>query len=330
MADQPRLLDQVRQKIRLKHYSLRTEKTYVHWIKRYIYFHHKRHPRDLNAGHIEQYLTHLAIDRRVSAATQNQALNALLFLYKEVLGLDIPYLSDVIRAKRPQRIPVVFTPDEAHRVIAAVDPDHVLLVKLLYGAGLRLMECLRLRVKDLEFHRRQVIVRDGKGGKDRVTILPESLIDDLRLQLRRAKVLHESDLRDGFGEVSLPYALARKYPRAGFEWGWQFVFPSARRSIDPVSGKERRHHVHHSALQKAVRGAVLRAGIYKPASCHTFRHSFATHLLEGGYDIRTVQELMGHRDVRTTQIYTHVLNKGANAVRSPLDRARAEWDKGPG
>lgn len=322
MVDRPRLLDQVRHKIRLKHYSYRTEKTYVEWTRRYIHFHQKRHPRDLNAGHIEQFLTHLAVDRHVAAKTQNQALSALLFLYKEVLVIDIPFLGDMVRAKTSRRIPIVFTEEEARQVIAALQPDYVLPVQLLYGSGLRLMECVRLRVKDVEFHRRQIVVRDGKGGKDRVTILPASVIDSLRMQLRKAKVMHERDLRDGYGEVSLPYALSTKYPRAGFEWGWQFVFPTTQRSIDPRSGKERRHHLHHSVLQKAVRAAVLKSGFPKPATSHTFRHSFATHLLEAGYGIRTVQELMGHRDIRTTQIYTHVLDKGANAVRSPLDRLR--------
>jgi integron integrase len=319
MADHPRLLDQVRNKIRTRHYSIRTEKSYIQWIKSYIHFHRLQHPKDLGATHIEAFLTHLAVEKSVSASTQNQALSALLFLYKEILEIELPWLDDVTRAKPSQRIPVVFTRDEVRDVLRRLEPPYLLMANLLYGSGLRLMECIRLRVKDIEFDRRQIIVRDGKGGKDRVTLLPERIIGDLRTQLLKAKELHALDLGAGFGEVYLPFALERKYPHANREWGWQYVFPAGRRSIDPRSGKERRHHVDEKALQRSVKQAVRKAGLNKPASCHTFRHTFATQLLENGYDIRTVQELLGHKDIRTTQIYTHVMNKGANAVRSPLD-----------
>lgn len=319
MPQTPRLLDQVRDKIRVKHYSIRTEKTYIQWIKSYIHFHDLQHPRELDAEHIEAYLTHLAVNRKVSASTQNQALSALLFLYKEVLEIELPYLDGVTRAKRSERIPVVFTPDEAHQVLSNLQLPYALMAKLLYGSGLRLMECIRLRVKDVDFSYKQIIVRDGKGAKDRVTLLPEQVVDQLQFQFGKAKELHELDLNAGFGAVYLPFALERKYPKANLEWGWQYVFPASKPSIDPRSGIERRHHLGEQALQRAVKRAIRKSSIHKHASCHTFRHSFATHLLENGYDIRTVQELMGHKDIRTTQLYTHVMNKGANAVRSPLD-----------
>lgn len=303
----------------MRHYSIRTERTYLTWIKRYIYFHGKRHPEDLGSKHIERFLTHLAVVDNVAPSTQNLALCALLFLYKEVLQIQLPYLDNVVRAKKPKRIPVVLRKSEVRDVVANADVNYQLMIELLYGSGLRLMECLRLRVKDIEFSRKVIMVRDGKGGKDRVTILPDAVIDKLELQLLTVKRIHEADLLVGCGKVYLPHALARKYPNAPIEWGWQYVFPASRRSTDPRTGVERRHHVGPSTLQKAVKLAVRKAGIIKPVSSHTFRHSFATHLLENGYDIRTVQDLMGHKDVRTTQIYTHVLSRGGNAVRSPID-----------
>jgi len=319
MLDKPRLLDLVRDRIRVKHYSLRTEQAYVQWIKRFIFFHGKRHPKDMAAPEVEAFLSHLATEKNVSASTQSQALSALLFLYREVLGIELPWLENLTRAKKPQRLPVVLTVAEVKAILVRLDGRNALMANLLYGAGLRLMEVLRLRVKDLDFGMRQITVRDGKGFKDRVTMLPESLIEPLQRYLQKVKEIHQEDLRAGFGEVYLPYALERKYPNAGREWGWQYVFPSSQRSIDPYSGKERRHHLDEKVLQRAIKMAVRDAGITKPASCHTMRHSFATHLLQSGYDIRTVQELLGHKDVSTTMIYTHVLNRGGRGVRSPLD-----------
>ena len=314
------LLQSVREAIRVRHYSIRTERTYLTWIKRYIYFHQKRHPKDLGHEHIERFLTYLAVDGQVAPSTQNLALSALLFLYKEVLHIELPYLDNVIRAKKPSRIPVVLTKAEVRELINNINVKHQLVTELLYGSGLRLMECLRLRIKDIEYSRKIILVRDGKGGKDRVTILPDSVIEKIKIQLQVVKQIHVSDLACGHGQVYLPHALARKYPNAASEWGWQYVFPSSRRSIDPRTNIERRHHVGASAIQKAVKLAVRKSNINKPVSSHTFRHSFATHLIENGYDIRTVQDLMGHKDVRTTQIYTHVLNRGGNAVRSPIDK----------
>jgi integron integrase len=319
-AEKPRLLDQVRQRLRLKHYSIRTEQAYVAWIRRFILFHHKRHPAELGAAEVTQFLSHLASERQVAAATQNQALSALLFLYREVLGIELAWLDDLERAQRPQRLPVVLTHAEACRVLAHLNGRHWLMASLLYGTGLRLMECVRLRVKDIEFERRAILVRDGKGRKDRVTMLPDALREPLRQHLQQVQRIHQQDLDAGFGEVYLPYALARKYPSAEREWGWQYVFPATQRSLDPRSGAERRHHIDEQTLQRAVKTAIRRAGIHKPASCHSLRHGFATALLEAGYDIRTVQELLGHRDVRTTMRYTHVLNRGGQGVRSPLDR----------
>ena len=316
----PRLLDQVRGKIRLKHYSLRTEQAYVDWIKRFIRHFGKRHPRELGAGDVEAFLTHLAVTGRVAASTQNQAKSALLFLYREVLGTELPWLDNVEQAKAPRRLPVVMTRDEVQAVLSRLAGTHWLICCLLYGSGMRLMECLRLRVKDIDFARGEILVRDGKGFKDRVTMLPTMVAGPLRGQLSRVRALHERDLAGGGGEVFLPYALARKYPRAGREWGWQYVFPSAQLSTDPRDGCVRRHHMQDQAVQRAVKDAVHAAGIVKPATPHTLRHSFATHLLEGGYDIRTVQELLGHSDVSTTMIYTHVLNKGGRGVVSPVDR----------
>jgi integron integrase len=319
MTVKPRLLDQVREKIRLKHYSIRTEHAYVDWIKRYILFHNKRHPQEMGKQEVERFLTHLAVERHVAASTQNQALSAILFLYKEVLEQDIGWLDNVERAKRPARLPVVLTATEARAVLAHLEGRHRLMANLLYGAGLRLMECVRLRVKDLDFEYRQITVRDGKGQKDRLTLLPDSLIEPLQTHLADVKILHEQDLRQGFGNVYLPFALDRKYPNAGREWGWQYVFPAAQRSIDPRSHIERRHHLDEQTLQRAFKNAVRAADLTKPASCHLLRHSFATHLLMSGYDIRTVQELLGHKDVSTTMIYTHVLNRGGRGVVSPLD-----------
>jgi integron integrase len=318
-ARPPRLLDQVRDAIRRRHFSYRTEETYVHWIKRFIYFHGKRHPREMAVVEATAFLNHLAKDREVAAATQNQALSALLFLYKEVLGQPLPWLDELERARRPARVPAVLTAPEAQRLLSQLRGTRWLMASLLYGAGLRLRECLKLRVKDVDFEYRQITVRDGKGGKDRITMLPDSLVDPLKSHLQRVKTLHERDVAEGYGDVELPDALHRKYPRLGYEWAWKFVFPSRQRSVDPRTGVVRRHHVYENYLIRAVKQAVRAAGIAKHVSCHTLRHSFATHLLESGYDIRTVQELLGHKDVSTTMIYTHVLNKGGRGVKSPLD-----------
>ncbi len=317
----PKLLDQVRGKIRLKHYSIRTEQAYVDWIKRFILHFGKRHPRELGAADVEAFLTHLAVAGNVAASTQNQAKSALLFLYREVLEAELPWLDNVERARAPKRLPVVLTRDEVHAVLSRLSGTHWLIASLLYGAGLRIMEALRLRVKDVEFSRNEILVRDGKGFKDRVTMLPAALAVPLADHLKRVKALHEQDLTAGRGAVYLPYALERKYPGSARDWGWQYVFPSANLAEDPRTGIERRHHLQDQAVQRAMRQAVRDAGVNKPATPHTLRHSFATHLLEGGYDIRTVQELLGHADVSTTMIYTHVLNKGGRGVTSPLDRA---------
>lgn len=315
----PRLLDQVRELIRIRHYSIRTEQAYVQWIRRYILFHDKRHPRELGAEEVTAFLSHLAIKRNVAASTQNQALNAILFLYREVLKCTLPWLENVQRAKKPQRLPVVLTRDEVRAMLGQMQGTPWLMAALIYGGGLRLMECLRLRVKDVDFQYRQLVIRDAKGQKDRVTLLPQNLFESLRNHLVRVRTLHEADLREGYGCVHLPFALAEKYPAANRDWGWQYVFPSTRRSIDPRSGVERRHHAPEDSLQRGLRQAVRKAGIIKPASVHTLRHSFATHLLESGYDIRTVQELLGHADVKTTMIYTHVLNRGGKGVVSPFE-----------
>ncbi len=313
------LLEQVRDAVRTRHYSIRTEEAYLRWIREYILFFDKRHPEELGAKEISAFLSHLAVRRNVAASTQNQALSALLFLYREVLALPIGWVDDVERAKRPKRLPVVFTRDEVKAVLGHLRADMWLMASLLYGSGLRLMECVRLRVKDIDFGPLQIVVREGKGDKDRITMLPATLLQPLERQLEKAKALHEMDVREGFGHVYLPYALARKYPNADREWGWQYVFPARQRSLDPRTGREQRHHVAETALQKAVRVAVRGAGIIKPGTCHTLRHSFATHLLEAGYDIRTIQELLGHADVTTTMIYTHVLNRGGKGVKSPLE-----------
>ena len=319
-APAPRLLDEVRRRLRLKHYSLRTEAIYVGWIRRFILANGKRHPRDMGAVEVEGFLSALAVRGKVAASTQNQALSALLFLYREVLGVELPWMETMVRAKRSQHVPAVLAREEVQALLAQLEGRPWLLASLLYGTGMRLMECMRLRVKDVDFARNEITVRDGKGGKDRRTVLPKRLVEPLQREIERAHVLHETDLRAGFGVAHLPHALARKYPRAGREFGWQFVFPSAQRSIDPLDGVERRHHFDEALLSRAMKSACRRAGIVKPVSAHTLRHSFATHLLESGYDIRTVQELLGHKDVKTTQIYTHVLNRGGNGVLSPLDR----------
>jgi integron integrase len=316
----PRLLDRVRNKIRLKHYSIRTEKAYVDWVRRYVHFHGLRHPETLGAETVEGFLTHLAVDDNVAASTQNQAKSALLFLYKEVLGITLPWLDGVASAKQSRRLPVVLTQEEVARLLGATSGVAGLVTRLLYGAGLRLMEGGRLRVKYIDLARGELLVRDGKGAKDRVTVLPATLKGPISEQLELARLQHRRDLRDGFGCVYLPHALARKYPGAPKEWAWQYVFPAAGLSVDPRSGERRRHHLGEQLVQRAVREALQVAGIAKPATPHTLRHSFATHLLESGYDIRTVQELLGHSDVRTTMIYTHVLNRGGRGVASPLDR----------
>ena len=316
---QSSLLDQVRSAIRLRHYSIRTEEAYVNVIRRFILYHKKRHPKEMGVDQIRQYLSHLARDGNVAASTQNVALAALLFLYREVLLIELPLVEGLERAKRPQRIPVVLTTEEVKRVLAQLTGTHHLMASLLYGAGLRLMECVRLRVKDLDFDYRQIVVRDGKGEKDRRTILPQPLAEPLRYHLARIRLQHEEDVRLGCGSVYLPYALERKYPNAASEWVWQYAFPASKLSVDPRTGERRRHHASEDRLQKAVKRAIQCAGIEKRASCHTLRHSFATHLLEAGYDIRTIQELLGHADVSTTMIYTHVLNCGGKGVKSPLE-----------
>ncbi len=315
----PKLLEQLRQRIRVLHYSIRTEQAYVDWARRFVLFHGKRHPREMGALEVTAFLTHLAVERKVSASTQNQAKAAILFLYKEVLQQDLPWLDEVVSARKARRLPVVLTQREVRELLLQLQGTQWLVASLLYGTGMRILEALRLRVKDVEFERRELIVREGKGNKDRVTVLPENLIAPLREQMERARVLHRKDLDAGLGAVWLPDALAVKYANAATAWGWQYVFPSSVRSVDPRSGVERRHHLLEQSVQKAVALAARRAGIDKPCTPHVLRHSFATHMLQAGYDIRTVQELLGHKDVSTTMIYTHVLNKGGRGVLSPLD-----------
>lgn len=324
------LFDQIREVMRFHHYSIRTEKAYTQWIRRFLAFHRLadhsglqrgwRHPRELGSAEVAAFLTHLAVRGNVAVSTQNQALNALVFLYNQVLDQPLGDFGEFARVNRPPRLPEVLSQEETQRVLAALKPGTTrLMIRLIYGAGLRVMECLRLRVKDLDFARGQIGVRDGKGAKDRVTILPQSLASELQQHLQRVKLLHEEDLAEGFGDVWLPHALARKYPRAGRQWPWQWVFPARGRSKDPRTGVERRHHVNETALQRAIKDAVGLAKLSKRATCHTLRHSFATHQLEAGYDIRTVQELLGHDDVATTMIYTHVMHKPGIGVKSPLD-----------
>lgn len=314
-----KLLDQVTEVARFRHLSLRTEDTYRNWIKRYILFHHKRHPRELDADAVRAFLTHLAVNEHVAASTQNQAFNALLFLYRQVLQMELPRIEGVERARQSRKLPVVFTKLEASAVIARMSGESQLIAGLLYGSGLRIMEAVRLRVKDIDFSRNEITVRDGKGEQDRVTVLPEALKDGLKRQILAAQKTHAEDLRRGYGAVHLPYALDRKYKSAATSFVWQYVFPAAKLSIDPKSGKVGRYHVTEQNVQRALKEALRATGVKKNGTCHAFRHSFATHLLENGYDIRTVQELLGHKDVRTTMIYTHVLNKGGRGVRSPLD-----------
>jgi integron integrase len=313
-------LDLLRERIRLRHYSIRTEDTYVDWVRRFILFHDRRHPAEMGKLELEAFLTHLAVERNVAASTQNQAKSALLFLYREVLELELPWLDDVEKAKKPKRLPVVLTEAEVQAVLGELEGVWRLLGRLLYGSGLRLMEGVRLRVKDVEFSRREIVVREGKGFKDRVTMLPDSLVEPLQTHLKKVRKLHEQDLAAGFGEVYLPYALARKYPSASREWAWQYTFPSSQLSFDPRSGVQRRHHLDEKGMQRAMKQAVRSLDLAKLATPHTLRHSFATHLLAAGHDIRTVQELLGHSNVQTTMIYTHVLNRGGRGVSSPLDR----------
>ncbi len=316
-----RLMDQVREAIRARHYSWKTEQSYAHWIRRYILFHGKRHPKEMGKTEVEAYLTYLAVDRNVAASTQNLALAAILFLYREVLDIKLPWLDDVVRAKKPARIPTVLERDEVHMIIARLPAPQDLVVRLLYGSGLRLNEALRLRIKDVDFRRRELIIRDGKGGKDRVTVLADACMEGLQAQIAQSLQLLALDRSLRRGGVHLPHALSRKYPNAQFESGWQYVFASRRLSLEPRSGLVGRHHLFESTVQRAVKRAARECRIRKPVSCHAFRHSFATHLLESGADIRTVQQLLGHSDVRTTMIYTHVINRGALGARSPLDMA---------
>lgn len=318
-APSKKLLEQVRDALRTKHYSYRTEESYLEWIKRYIMFHGKRHPKEMGAAEVQAYITYLATERQVAASTQNQALSAILFLYRYVLQMDLALPANIVRAERPKRLPTVLTHQEAMLVIGKMSGVTQLMAKLLYGSGLRIMECLRLRLKDIDFGNHQLIIRDGKGEQDRVTLLADSIVSELQMHLDLVQVIHQQDLKEGYGAVFLPYALERKYPNAPKELIWQYVFPASVRTVDPVSRRTRRHHLDPTVLQKAVRQAAQSAGINKPVSPHTFRHSFATHLLQNGYDIRTVQELLGHKDVKTTMIYTHVLQRGGLAVKSPLD-----------
>lgn len=317
--EQPKLLDRMRGVLRARHYSIRTEEAYVQWAKRYILFHRKKHPSAMGAAEINEYLTWLAVERHVSASTQSQALAGILFLYRDVLGEEVPWLTELVRALRRERTPVVLTRDEVRRLLGEMEGTPQLVARLLYGTGMRVLEGLRVRVKDLDFETGEVVVRSGKGNKDRTTPLPRVLSAALRRSLEGVRVVHDRDMAEGFGRVWMPDALEVKYPNANASWPWQWVFPAARRSLDPRTGIERRHHLGEQVIRRAVQTAARRARIAKAATPHTLRHSFATHLLASGHDIRTVQELMGHADVKTTMIYTHVLGLGASGVRSPLD-----------
>lgn len=321
MADPPKLMEQYSQALRTRHYSPRTEKVYSMWVRRYIRFHKMRHPRDMREAEVNEFLTYLAVDEKVSSSTQNQALAAILFLYRHVLGIPMGNLGEVVRARKSHHIPVVMTREETRAVLAEMSGETKLMASLLYGSGLRLNECLKLRVQDIDLSGGEIIVYNGKGNKDRVTMFPASLKEPLREHLRSVKQIHEQDLRDGWGRVEIPEALQRKYPNAAADWRWQWVFPQKYRWSNPTTGEQGRHHVDESILQRQVKYAANRAGISKRVGCHTFRHSFATHLLESGYDIRTIQELLGHKSVKTTMVYTHVLNKGGLGVTSPLDIA---------
>ncbi len=323
MSDKPKLLDQVRNSLRQRNYSYRTEQTYIGWIKRFILFHKKRHPKDMGEKEIEEYLTFLAVKRKVAPATQSQALSSIIYLYKYILKRDIGEIQ-TLRPRGSKHLPTVLTPDEASKILTLLTGQIQLMTKLLYGSGLRVSEVLRLRVKDIDFGQSQILVRDSKGNKDRVTMLPQSLTEPLREHLERVKILYDADQKNNVNGVELPHALARKYPNAGKEWAWQWVFPSDNLSKDPQTGIVRRHHRYGSSLRKRIKAAAKKAGVQKQVTPHTFRHSFATHLLENNYDIRTVQELLGHKSVKTTMIYTHVLNKGASAVQSPLDRVKIQ------
>lgn len=314
-----KLLSQVKVALRSRHYSVRTEKTYISWIKKFVRFHGLRHPVDMGEEEINEFLTYLAVKRNVSALTQNQALSALLFLYRHVLEIELGDLGKIIRARKPKRIPVVLSREEIKRIFNYLTGENLLMAGLMYGSGLRLMECLRLRVKDIDFKANQIMIRDGKGFKDRVTVFPEAYKERLKDHLENVRKLHKKDLADGWGRVKMPYALDRKYPNAASEWKWQWVLPQRRRWINARDNKQVRHHIDSSIIQKALRRAVRKAGIHKHATCHTLRHSFATHLLKSGYDIRTIQELLGHKDIKTTMIYTHVLNRGPSGVKSPAD-----------
>lgn len=317
--NKPKLLDRVRLAIRAKHYSIRTEEAYVNWIKRFILFHNKRHPGEMGEDEIGQYITFLAKERKLSSSTQNQALCAIIFLYKYVLKKKLENTISIYWSKRPKKLPVVFTKEEAIEVLNNLNGKHWLVTMLLYGSGLRLSESLSLRIKDIDFGYSQITIRNSKGEKDRITILPRKIVEPLKNHISKVKEIHKKDLKNGYGSVYLPYALERKYPNAKYKWGWQYVFPATKISTDPRSGARRRHHLYRTVIQKAVKQAIRDSGITKHASCHTFRHSFATHLLESGYDIRTIQELLGHKNVETTMIYTHVINQGGKGVRSPAD-----------
>jgi len=319
MAEQ-KLLDYIHNCIRTKHLSIRTEEAYINWIKRYILFHKKIHPREMRESHIEQFLAFLAVEKKVSASTQNQALNAILFLYREVLHIEIGNLHDIVRAKRTHRIPVVFAKKEIDSILQHLHGSQWLICALLYGSGMRLLECHRLRVKDVDFLRKQIVVREGKGEKDRITVLPASLLPHLERQIAKVKLLHQEDKAEGYGDVYLPDAIRKKFPRAAKEFLWQYIFPASKRSMDPVSGAIQRHHIDESVVQRAFKTALQKSEVRKAGTIHSLRHSFATHLLENGYNIRTVQELLGHADVRTTQIYTHVVDRGNLNIRSPLDK----------
>jgi len=327
MARPNQLLEQVRDRIRTRHLSFRTEKTYLYWIRRYLWFHQDKHLHELGPQEVTAFLTSLAVNNKVAASTQNQALAAVLFLYRDTLELDLPWLSEVVRAKKPVHLPVVLTRPEVQSVLARLNGTIWLVSSMLYGSGARINECLQLRIKDVDLIRREMTIRDAKGQKDRVTVLPESLVPHLREHMAKVRTLYESDRATGRPGVSLPFALRRKYPKASTTWPWQWLFPAKTFCRDPYSGEYCRFHLHPQNIQRAVRHAIHAAGIEKPASCHTFRHCFATHLLEDGYDIRTVQELLGHSDVKTTMIYTHVLNRGGRGVRSPLDAGRGSGEQ---